>query len=255
MNISQRFLILILLIPRSLSISVAPNPSSTLSPVQIPSNPPSWLDPPFLANVQAGITKALVQYPRCLFEGLSAIPEAGESSTDFGDVTNWLLNLDLRDSSDDTVLRVSIQSSTSHWGEWGRLFVFPYQDRGDTWFELSSIVLEPHTAWKKAMAVLSEKGGMTFTMTRPDQSHSPFPEAEITYIFTSLPDWMVFVGAQTGRIKIVPCNLPQGGNVTGECNPFVRNMDIDVNQLAKANKTALLTGGWLNVTGLSVMGE
>ena len=74
---------------------------------------------------------------------------------------------------------------------------------------------------------------MTFTMTRPDQSHSPFPEAEITYTFNFLPDWMVFIGAQTGRTKFVPYNLPQGGNVTGESKSFVRNVLRDTNQLAE----------------------
>ena len=53
-----------------------------------------------------------------------------------------------------------------------------------------------------------------------------FAEAEITYTFTFRPVPIAFVGAQTGRTRFVPSNLPQGGNVTRECNSFVRDVDI-----------------------------
>ena len=137
MDIYRQFLLLIVLVLRSLSISVPPDPLSNLPPRRLPSNRSSELDPPFLANVQAGITKALVQDPRCLFEGLSAILIPSDSFADFANFT--LFNLDFQDNIDDTELHVSMQSSTSHLGERGRLFVFPYQGRGDTWFELNSI--------------------------------------------------------------------------------------------------------------------
>lgn len=43
--------------------------------------------------------------------------------------------------------------------------------------------------------------------------------------------------------------------MTGECNSFVRNVDLDVDQLAKPQVTAILTGGSPNVTGLNVMDD